>query len=142
MGKHVNNCKYCNLEFNEKNKDSFPLEKHILKDGTYGFHYRRSRCKKCTNLFLINTVGKTTTTNRSYIRYLKTNRPCKDCNKHYPHYVMHFDHLKDKVFNIGSSTSKASDIFRKEISKCDVVCANCHAERTHIRKIQQQVENY
>jgi hypothetical protein len=57
------------------------------------------------------------------------NRPCADCGNRYPHYVMDFDHLGDKKFTIaGKQTSL--DQLREEIAKCEVVCANCHRERT------------
>lgn len=61
--------------------------------------------------------------------------PCYDCGVKYPPYVMHFDHKSDKVFNIGSKFSSVSmKNLLDEISKCDIVCANCHAERTHNRR--------
>ncbi|OXR46664.1 hypothetical protein B7C42_01639 [Nocardia cerradoensis] len=71
--------------------------------------------------------------NRSIIREAKS-KPCADCGVSYPYYVMQFDHLGDKKFNIGAIGPTAS---RKrllaEIAKCDVVCANCHAERSYQR---------
>lgn len=62
--------------------------------------------------------------------------PCTDCKKSYPSYVMHFDHLRDKSFTIGM-LNKISSVKRllEEIEKCEVVCANCHAERTHQRRL-------
>ena len=64
------------------------------------------------------------------------NTPCKDCGKSYPSYVMHFDHLRDKEFHIGNAMSGSYSIRRlvAEMKKCEVVCANCHAIRTHERK--------
>lgn len=64
------------------------------------------------------------------------NKPCADCGVQYPYYVMQFDHLDgdDKEFNIGGAWLRYG--FQRildEIAKCDVVCANCHAERTHQR---------
>jgi len=58
--------------------------------------------------------------------------PCTDCAVKYPFYVMQFDHLRDKEFTIGTLVNRAVPIerIRKEIAKCEVVCANCHAERT------------
>lgn len=64
-------------------------------------------------------------------------KPCKDCVVAYPYYVMHFDHLGGKVISV-SRTVRAGWSERKireEIAKCDVVCANCHAERTHNRRV-------
>lgn len=62
--------------------------------------------------------------------------PCKDCGQRYPSYVMDFDHLHDKKFVIGSYTFVTVEALLEEIAKCDVVCANCHRERTHRRKIE------
>lgn len=71
--------------------------------------------------------------NLNIIRAAKS-RPCADCDVQYPYYVMQFDHRdpREKKFNIGQvgpTTGEAR--LRAEIAKCDVVCANCHAERTH-----------
>lgn len=60
--------------------------------------------------------------------------PCLDCNVSYPPYIMHFDHLRDKEFNIsGKGKGISKDKLFAEIGKCEVICANCHAERTHKR---------
>lgn len=66
---------------------------------------------------------------------------CMDCGKEYPPYVMHFDHVPErgkKEFTISEYFYTCSlDRLLKEIAKCDVVCANCHAERTHQRITNQ-----
>jgi hypothetical protein len=61
-------------------------------------------------------------------------QPCADCKKSYPTYVMDFDHVRGvKRFNIGHGRKLGLNIerLRDEIAKCDVVCANCHRERTY-----------
>lgn len=63
--------------------------------------------------------------------------PCCDCTKSYPYYVMDFDHVREtKTFNLSEAASKwrAIDTVEREIAKCDVVCANCHRERTFNRR--------
>lgn len=59
--------------------------------------------------------------------------PCADCNKEYPYYVMDFDHVRGKKkFNIGAGANSYSlRVIEKEIDKCEVVCSNCHRQRTH-----------
>lgn len=62
------------------------------------------------------------------------NRPCFDCGIQYPYYVMQFDHREPakKLFTIGNRGAlKTLEVLNAEIAKCDVVCANCHMERTH-----------
>ena len=69
---------------------------------------------------------------REWIKEQK-NRPCMDCGKEYPHYVMDFDHRigEEKLYEpprlyVLQSWKKA----KAEVAKCDVVCANCHRFRT------------
>lgn len=70
-------------------------------------------------------------------------RPCMDCNIEYPPYVMQFDHLYDKKFSIASKARDTGiENLMKEISKCEVVCANCHAERTHRRRSTKAVQDF
>ena len=62
--------------------------------------------------------------------------PCADCGNTYPTYVMQFDHIGKKNFNIADSLrGMSAKKVVEEISVCEVVCANCHAERTHRRRV-------
>lgn len=63
-------------------------------------------------------------------------RPCLDCKIEYPSWVMQFDHVRgEKVADIANLVRLGSlQNLLDEISKCDVVCANCHAQRTHERR--------
>jgi hypothetical protein len=73
---------------------------------------------------------------RKMIREAK-DKPCADCGVPYPAYVMQFDHRpgEEKKFNISVwvNVSQSLTTLVTEMSKCDVVCANCHAVRTHQR---------
>lgn len=60
--------------------------------------------------------------------------PCQDCGQTYPHYVMDLDHRSDKVRNISDALWWSTGRLITEIMKCDLVCANCHRERTHQRR--------
>jgi hypothetical protein len=76
---------------------------------------------------------------RDYVRIKKT-KPCHDCGVNYPYYVMQFDHLADKEYNIGTLVNLNNrGKLETELAKCEVVCANCHAERTHQRGIVQRL---
>ena len=62
-------------------------------------------------------------------------KPCKDCGQKYPYYVMDFDHVRGKKIDcVGHMLSQSLARIVKEISKCDVVCSNCHRKRTHRRR--------
>lgn len=62
-------------------------------------------------------------------------KPCGDCGIQYPAYVMQFDHRDPatKCADIRTLRGHSWETIQAEIDKCDVVCANCHAERTHIQ---------
>lgn len=63
------------------------------------------------------------------LEYLRAH-PCVDCGEE-DIVVLEFDHLRDKRANV-SSLMNTSEIWRikDEITKCEVVCANCHRRRT------------
>lgn len=69
------------------------------------------------------------------VNELKSN-PCTDCGKTYPPYIMDFDHLNPnfKVGHVSALTSYGKKRVLEEIAKCELVCANCHRERTHRRR--------
>lgn len=61
--------------------------------------------------------------------------PCMDCGIKYQSYVMDFDHVRgEKKFNLSvASNGVAIEKILEELKKCDIVCSNCHRERTHSR---------
>jgi hypothetical protein len=68
----------------------------------------------------------------AYIKKAK-NKPCADCGKKFPYYVLDFDHVKGKKsFNISSAVNMGVSLERllEEIKKTEIVCSNCHRERT------------
>lgn len=66
------------------------------------------------------------------------NKPCADCNGLFSPWQMDFDH-RDSTTKIDDISAlclikRASvKIILEEIQKCDLVCANCHRDRTHRR---------
>lgn len=105
-----------------------------------------SYCKKCHNEYQKAYYKKNPLSiNSSYLRRKKLirdtiinfkNIPCYDCGNSYPYYVMDFDHVRGKKkFNLSVAVRHFRSVKTviKEIKKCEVVCANCHRERTFSR---------
>lgn len=89
-------------------------------------HYRRNR-----DVYIARAaLGREK--RRQYVHDLKSSTPCTDCKVSYPYCVMDFDHRvqSDKVKDIHAIMSKGWATLLGEIAKCDIVCANCHRERT------------
>ena len=61
--------------------------------------------------------------------------PCADCNQMYETCVMEFDHCNpdEKEFAVSNLLyyRRAKEKLLTEITKCEIVCANCHRLRTH-----------
>ena len=73
--------------------------------------------------------------NREYVYQHLLLNPCVACGEKDP-VVLEFDHVRgEKANNVSSMVRAASsiDVIKKEIAKCDVVCANCHRRRTAYR---------
>jgi hypothetical protein len=77
------------------------------------------------------------TTERRDIIIKSKQKPCADCHFEFPWYVMDHDHVRGKKeFNLAEAVKLKISLVRiqAEIEKCDVVCSNCHRERTHQRQ--------
>lgn len=74
-----------------------------------------------------------------FIAGVKDNRHCADCGIAYRYWIMEFDHLGEKEFTIGQFRDYTNDleVVKREIEKCDIVCGNCHKDRTYRRRVEQ-----
>ncbi len=65
--------------------------------------------------------------------------PCKDCSGSFKTHQMDFDHLSGftKLNNVATLVHDgySEETIVEEIKKCDLVCANCHRDRTWIRNM-------
>jgi hypothetical protein len=68
---------------------------------------------------------------------LKADRPCADCGQSFHPAAMQWDHLpgRKKTADVATLARRGS---RKrvlaEIASCELVCANCHAVRSYLRR--------
>jgi hypothetical protein len=96
----------------------------------------------CANCHRLRTwaPSRGTGRKRALLRRLK-DVPCADCGGSFQYSQMDFDHARGtKVGAVASLTGKSLRELLAEVAKCDVVCANCHRERTHCRKIHGTVD--
>lgn len=75
---------------------------------------------------------------RELVSELKRN-PCKDCGRSYAPCCMDFDHVRgSKLASVSQLLTRSEAKLRAEISKCELVCANCHRVRTEARRKPSQ----
>jgi hypothetical protein len=75
------------------------------------------------------------------------NSTCPGCKVTYPWYTLDFDHLPQykKSFNLSSSglRDKTIEEIKSEMSKCQIICSNCHRYVTEMRtKEGKKFEHY
>jgi|ERR1035437_2383710 hypothetical protein len=133
-----NQIKYCSRC--KENKNVIEYASH----NTKGF---QSHCKECQRdekrIERKNHYDRVRTRERKNARalheknaellYKLKDRPCKDCEKQYWPWQMDFNHVKGiKEFSIDMATVKdfSKQRILLEVSKCEIVCANCHSDKT------------
>jgi len=94
-------------------------------------HYQRNKPAYIAR----NTLKKSKL--RDFLHKYKEFHGCCECGGKFPYYVLDFDHRnpEEKSYQPAKLAETGSwDKMLAEIAKCDVVCANCHRERTHQKK--------
>lgn len=74
---------------------------------------------------------------RKWVNLYKSNNSiCSDCDISYPPHILDFDHLGNKSFGISRALQQGTSLekIKQEIKKCEIVCANCHRQRTYDRQ--------
>lgn len=66
---------------------------------------------------------------REFVRTIKESSKCKICGD-CRWYVLDFHHIRNSFLFISNMVQNGSSIqrIRKEIDKCEILCANCHRE--------------
>jgi hypothetical protein len=125
-----------------------PVEEFRLRSGT---QRRQSWCRACkvaydrewyrrnraTHIAKVAVLRQQQRDRNSRILAQRKDVPCSDCGRRYPPHVMDFDHVNDdKVAAVAELARRPASerVLLDEIAKCEVVCANCHRERTYRRK--------
>ena len=92
-------------------------------------------CRICHRIRTHSRVSPSKTPRRAafkvWLDQLKS-APCVDCSESFPPEAMDYDHLDhtEKLKGITQMWSWSRDRVLVEIAKCELVCANCHGERT------------
>jgi len=107
-------CLYCNTNF--------------LSKGFCKGKYCSIKCKR------LGIKRECRRRDREWFISLK-NKPCVDCGRSFPACCMDFDHIDgNKQFSVGKGLFGSKTKLLIEISKCELVCANCHRIRTEQRR--------
>lgn len=121
-------------EFNKKSKTKIsPYCRECSREiGRAHYHKNRAENSRRANERRRQRMGDI----KAYIRDLKERTPCMDCDGSFPWFVMDFDHVngkKSSEISLMVKNGMAKWRILSEITKCQIVCANCHRIRTFER---------
>lgn len=112
-GKRLAHCRACQAKYHRK-------------------HYEQNRQRYIDKA--AQRTDRVLAANRRQLLAVLRSRACSDCGESDP-VVLEFDHLYEKEFGISQALRYRSwRSIVEEISKCDVVCVNCHRRRTASRQ--------
>ena len=66
---------------------------------------------------------------KEWMENYKDNLECEECGENHPACLdFHHEEPKDKIYSISTMVSQGMDIkdIQEELSKCIVLCSNCH----------------
>lgn len=124
----MKNCPKCG---NDKELDEFPLNK-TRSDGHGG------ACKECQREYTKNHYNnnkkqyfirnkRRVKEAKEFMQQIKKNGCCKKCGEN-RWWVLDFHHNDNKKEDVSKLLSFGIEMVKKEILKCDILCANCHRE--------------
>jgi hypothetical protein len=128
-------CSHCKQEkslseFNFKNR-KLGLKQYHCKNCSrkyVQFHYYKNK-----DYYLLKARKRNTQNRKAIKQYIwdyLSKHSCVDCGEK-DVIVLEFDHVKDKSFTISTiGRDHRLDDIKKEITKCEVRCANCHRKKT------------
>lgn len=112
-------CRRCGQD---KHEDDFS----VLRSGA-----RHTYCRKCLREYNSKFSSGRKRATSEYLQEVKDNKPCKDCGRAFRYWVLDFDHVGEKTAGFGKLRGASLEAMKAEVQACDLVCANCHRERTH-----------
>ena len=91
-----------------------------------------NRCLPCKSLYTIEKNRSIRLRNRDYIQSVKSNTPCSACGNKYHFCQLDFNHIdpSTKRYELWRVTTQSLVSIKAEIAKCELICANCHREKT------------
>jgi len=120
----------------EKNPEKVKAANHRPRIRNYDSQKTKAwRTKRLADPFYRARINKQANDRATMIRRwldaYKLSKGCVDCGYKEHHAALHFDHVSgEKEINV--CNAKSIDQAKKEIEKCEVRCANCHAVRTFV----------
>jgi hypothetical protein len=115
-----------------------------LKDKTKNAEYRKTYHRNWYALNRAKRIQQIRAKNReardrlyAIAVAIKEQSGCVDCCKKYDHWILDFDHIHaDKIANVSQLIARncSEKRVREEIAKCEIVCSNCHRDRTYKRR--------
>lgn len=122
----------------------YRLKRPLTEDGYFQEHWLSPDTFQAYSKNNFKYDKKKADSNRKYIQEIKTKHGCYCCGfRAYPE-ALDFDHINPKIKTgaVGQLMLCSKEKIDEEISKCQILCANCHRLKTfNPSKFQQALNN-
>lgn len=107
---------------------AYRRKSRINKDGTYQMNWLTPEAWEKRSISCKNAAKRTQKRNAAIIKEEKLKKGCAKCGYKEHHAALDFDHLdhKKKSRDIAKMHTTNVESLKKEMAKCQILCANCH----------------
>jgi hypothetical protein len=115
---------------------SYRRKATLKEDGTFQINWLSTAAWSRRKISCSKAASNAQKRNAQIIKEEKLKRGCEMCGYKEHHVALDFDHLdpSTKVRDIAKMHTTSIEILKEEISKCQVLCANCHRIKTYKQK--------
>ena len=124
------------LRYNDKREDGFTFKNYYCRSNGTGpaifEQWRSPEAEKKRKIDRLAHTKKKLERHRTFLRRYKRLKGCTICGWKESTWGLHFDHIdpKKKKANVSEMAEYSIESLKKEIRKCNLLCANCHSIRT------------
>jgi hypothetical protein len=108
---------------NKEERKEYDRKRHLVNKRKDSYNDRRRKANR-----------KRTESVKAWLRAYKATQSCQKCEENHPACLdFHHRNPSEKECEVGNAPWRGWSIkkLEKEISKCDVLCANCHRKLHH-----------
>jgi|TARA_R110001583_G_scaffold125752_1_gene277323 hypothetical protein len=124
------------LRYNDKREDGFIFKWYYCRNSGNGpaifESWASPKAEKKRKINRLTYSKKVYDRNKNFINRYKRLKGCTICGWKESIWGLHFDHIdpKKKKSSVSEMTGHSIESLKKEIRKCNLLCANCHSIRT------------
>ncbi len=128
---------YCQLHSQRFRRSADLYRSYAPRDGSQGCLISSCDSKHYGLGYCLNHYGRVLREEKKQALVIQLGEKCHDCNGEFPSECFDFDNILDEpghtAIGILLSRNASDEVLQTELTRCQLVCANCHRIRTRSR---------